>query len=183
MSKKNRPVFRIKRNDEEGEFEVTAGGVVLYRIVDKQLELLLMLNRGKYEDFGGTVDSKDINIIDTISREVNEESNGLIQGESIKSRIKDLPYILSKTSKYIIYILEANEYEEKLTSEQFGDKEIHDDIYRTVHWVPIVEFLNPETIKNKLNFRLRNKELFNCLKRLDPVAEQIDSNQKVIYLF
>ena len=193
--KKSRPVFYIKSNDtNENKIEITAGGVILYRIKDNELQLLLMTNRGKYEDLGGTSENKDKDILNTVAREVSEESNQLIDKKSILDRIKISDYILSKTSKYILFIIKANKYESELVSEQFGDKEIHDDIPRIIDWIPLSEFLNSETIKNKLNFRLKNRNIFEYLKKLDPNynndqsgsgSENISKNisNNIVYLF
>jgi len=198
---KSRPVFNIRSNDDE-DVVVSAGGVILYRINNNQLELLMMTNRGKYEDLGGTTDNRDKDIYDTIAREVWEESNELIDEKSIRSRIEAMALekdmIISKTSKYVLFIMKANSSEKKLTSEQFGDREIHDDIPRTVDWISIDEFLKKETIKDKLNFRLKNKNVFDYLRKLNPnqplvqplvqesVQEQSETpelNKNTVYLF
>lgn len=174
----DRKIFSITL--ENGEIaDITAGGVILYRIINNKVELLLATNRHKYEDLGGRTDNEDKDISNTISREVYEESNKLINKQSIlnriKSRIKRKDYILSKTSKYLLFIIPANHNESKLESKQFGDKEIHDNIPRTICWVPISEFLDPETIKNKLNFRLKNRNIFEYIKKLKTI-DNINNN-------
>ena len=186
MSKVNKnlkPIFLVKPyNDDYGSVEISGGGVILYRIKNDELQLLLMINRGKYEDLGGTSESKDKDIYQTVAREVCEESNELISKKSILSRIKESEYILSKTSKYILFIIKANKQESELSSEEFGEREIHDNIPRTVEWIPISEFLNSETIKNKLNFRLKNRNIFEYLKKLDP-GQQAPFQKRINYLF
>src|SRR4051794_7748616 len=122
MSKKNikqKPIFNITLKDSNEEIKISAGGVILYRInKNKNLELLLMTNRNKYEDLGGTSDIGDHDIYDTVSREVYEESNGLINKKSIMDRIQKSDFIVSKTCKYIIFIIEANQKEKTLESKQ-----------------------------------------------------------------
>lgn len=187
--KKSRKTFNIKPNDPNaGDVEVSAGGVILYRIEGNELQLLLMTNRGKYEDLGGTSESKDKDIFETVAREVSEESNKLINKGSILKRIKNSEYILSKTSKYILFIIKATKEESELVSEQFGDREIHDDIPRTIDWVPISKFLNSETIREKLNFRLKNRNIFEYLKKLDPNYNDLppqvpDKTKNLFFLF
>lgn len=162
---KKKPMFTIKYDDEN--VIVSAGGTILYRINNNQLELLLMTNRGKYEDLGGTADLTDIDIYHTVAREVFEESNGLINYNDILSRIKKSNFIVSKTSKYILFIIPANADEINLKTEDFGDREIHDNIPRTISWVPLSEFLNKNVIRDKLNFRLKNRNIFEYLKKLE----------------
>lgn len=188
--KKIKTVFYIKSENPNGiEIAVTAGGVILYRIQNNELQLLLMTNRGKYEDLGGTSESGDKNIYETVAREVSEESNGLVERKNILKRIKVSNYIYSKTSKYILFIIKADKDESELVSEQFGDRENHDNVPRTVDWVPLSVFLNSETIKNKLNFRLKNRNIFEYLKKLSPDSnfDQSRSNSisqaDVLYLF
>lgn len=186
-NKKDRRTFYVKSKDNTDDIEVTAGGVILYRIKNNELQLLLMTNRGKYEDLGGTSESQDKSIYETVAREISEESNGLINKESILKRIKKSDYIISKTAKYIIFIIKATKKESELTSKQFGNKEIHDNIERTIDWVPVSEFLNSDVIKNKINFRLKNRNIFEYLKKIDPNKKDINwinsSKLNEIYLF
>lgn len=165
------------------DFVIYAGGVLFYRIkpITNELEFLMMKNRGRYEDLGGRVDCKDKTIFDTIAREVEEESNNLITRESVFDRIKTMPYLHTKVSKYIIFVIKASEYEENLTSEMFGTREFHDNIERTAHWVSLSEFY--KFAKEKLiNFRLINRVVFDKLAELKSsikstgVGEEIDLN-------
>jgi hypothetical protein len=158
MTKITKPVFSHDGGD------VKAGGCLLYKFnKDNELYILLMKSREKFEDLGGTTDTKDKTILDTISREVYEESNKLISKESIKARIEKLTPIYIKTSKYLLYILEATEEEAKLKSELFGKLELHDNIKRTVHWMKYNR-IKDEDYQEKLNFRLKYYPVFNKLK-------------------
>jgi len=187
MPKRNRPSFKIKDPKSGEENDVTSGGVILYRIKNNSLQLLLSWSRGKYEDLGGTVDETDADIYHTISREVEEESNGLILAKDILTRIQTREPIYSKTSKYLAFIVKANDLESVLTSEQFGDKELHDNFERTIQWVPLIEFMNPVTIREKINFRLKNKYIFDALTALSPQPVETvpvgGSNKNANYLF
>jgi hypothetical protein len=163
MSKTKRKTFYHKDDEEK---PIRAGGVLLYKYVDDSIELLLITNRGLYEDIGGCVDNEDKDIYDTVSREVEEETNEVITYDAIKDRLYDADCVYSKGSKYIIYIVEATDEEASHHSDIFGNIEIHDNIKRTISWIPLKTFLNKDVIKYKLNFRIKNSYLFNKLKNL-----------------
>ena len=154
---------------------VSSGGVLLYRFINGEMELLLSDTRGLYEDLGGKVDDNDKNINSSISREVHEESNGLIDKKSIKARLLKNNPIYIKKSKYLLYILHATPKERTLKSEDFGNKEIHDDINRTIKWIPLDIFLSQKIIKHRLNWRLKNKKIFDALKEIK-IKSQLSKN-------
>ena len=158
-----RKTFFLNKDKEK---PITAGGVILYRFVKNNMELLLADSRGVYEDLGGCVDDNDKNIYDTVSREAYEESNKLLSKTKIKNRLKDAPSMYAPKSKYVVYIIEANHDESMLKCTDFGEKELHDDIFRKIRWIPLDTFLLPEIIKHKLNWRLKNTILFNNLKAI-----------------
>lgn len=161
--KTSNPTFYIDKNKEQ---PMKAGGVILYRFNKNSVEILLTESRGLLEDLGGCTDIKDKNIYHTVSREVDEESNSLIKKKDIMKRIKDAQWSYSSRSKYVIFLIKANEKEEKLKSSDFGKKELHDDIKRTISWMKIDDFLMNEVITHKINFRLKNRDLFNKLKAI-----------------
>jgi hypothetical protein len=164
MSKKkdDRPIFKINGQ------EVKAGGIIFYRYTDKSIDLLLINSERTIEDIGGCTEKGDIDIYYTVARVVEEESNNQFNKKKIIKRIKheSTEYIISQKSKYIIFILKATKSEEKLKKEDFGNKEIHDDIKRQIKWIPLDFFLKGDIIKNKLNWRLKNAILFNKLKEI-----------------
>ena len=151
--------------DTENEtYEITAGGAIFYKYdSDNRLQLLLMTNRNKYEDLGGCVDRTDETIYHTVAREVHEESNGQIS-QRIITRLRNSPFVVSQKSKYIVFFVAASEAESNLTGADFGDREIHDDFERTIDWIPVDVFLNKYTIRDKLNFRLKNRKVFELVK-------------------
>jgi hypothetical protein len=159
-----RPTFYFNNDEKQ---PITAGGVLFYKIVNNKMELLVIENRNVYEDFGGCTDEKDKDIYHTVSRETYEESNKIFKKKNIRDRIiKTDKYIYSPKSKYILFILKATDEEEELTTERFGSRELHDDIYRTVKWISIDKFLASNTIRFKMNFRLKNKYIFDMLKNI-----------------
>lgn len=153
--------------DDDDEKPLRAGGVIIYKY-DKEsnIELLLISSRGQYEDIGGCTDNIDEDIFETVSREVEEETNEVITYGEIIKRLHDATYVYSKSSKYIIYIVQATDEETNLESSEFGNKEIHDDISRTISWVPLSTILDKDIIRYKLNFRMKNTYLFDKLRSI-----------------
>lgn len=153
---------------------IRAGGVIIYRKTkDNNIDLLLIFSRGVYEDIGGRTDNNDDNIYDTVAREVEEETNKVITYDSIVDRLSDAKYVYFSQSKYIIFIVEATKKESKLDSEVFGDTEIHDNISRSIQWVPLDTILETSVIKYKLNYRMKNPHLFNKLKNIQKDLEEV----------
>ncbi len=108
----------------------------------------------------------DETVHDIISREAYEESNYLLDKDSIKKRLAESSSVYIPHSKYIVYLVKATDIESKLKTDDFGDKEIHDDIPRQVKWIPLTTFLNPNIIKHKVAMRLKHKNLFDMVKNL-----------------
>lgn len=177
--RKNQPEFYYSDNN----LPVKAGGVIFYHIDENNvLSLLLIKNRNKYEDFGGKTDSVDSCYQDTVAREVEEESNGYFKKDYILKEIKNKQPIYTKNSKYIIYFIELNEY---IDPTIFGDKEIYENIPRTVEWVRAIDLKKSKFIRSSLNFRLRFKDFFDKInsiidnihnKLLNEIENTIDDN-------
>ena len=162
--KDDRPTF-LYNNDPE--LEIRAGGAIFYKIDENSTVQFMMLNaRDKYEDFGGKTDLIDKSINHTIAREVDEESNHIFNKKDILKRIKQLVPCYTRTSKYQIYFIKLTEEESKLDVSVFGDKEIHDDIPRTVEYISIDNLKDKDFIKNKLCFRLKFKAFFKFVEEL-----------------
>jgi 8-oxo-dGTP pyrophosphatase MutT (NUDIX family) len=168
--------------DNDNEKPLRAGGVIIYRKTKEgKIELLLINSetRKKYEDIGGSTDEKDENIKMTIAREVEEETNKVISYGSMYRRLcENPPFIYSKNSKYIVYIIKASPTEEKLESELFGNREIHDDIPRVIDWLPLSTFLHKDTIAKEINYRLKNYNLFKKLESLEKPTKKKSSRIK-----
>jgi hypothetical protein len=159
--------FNISKYPLNEKQIVTSGGVLIYRFNQDEIELLMINSRGGYEDFGGKIDCYDKNIFKTVSRETYEESNNLIDKKQLESRLVNAPYIYVKNSKYVCFIVEATPEESNLTSYDFGDVELHDNIKRTVKWIPLSKLLTQEVIKYKLNWRLKSSALFSKLTEIN----------------
>lgn len=161
MSNKNRKVFYHNQDDTK---PVYAAGVIFYRIVKSELELLLITHNNKYEDIGGKIEQEDQDIIGTIHREVLEETNGIIDMTNIE--IDDKMSVYMVDSKYVVHIIKAPTDIQCLDKTDFGNLEIHSDIVRSIEWIKL-KSLTPTAIKHKLHFRLKSKELFAKLRTID----------------
>jgi hypothetical protein len=136
--------------------EVTAGGIVFY----KNNNLLMIRCNGKLEDFGGKADPKDMNIFETISREVDEESNNIFKKDELYKKIISKKVYISKKSKYLFIFVKVNK---DYNVEEFGNREIYENIPRTVEWVSIENFKDKEFVNENLAWRLRAKEFFKTI--------------------
>lgn len=158
-----RTIFYL--NNDCGK-EIKAGGIIFYKYINDEIYLLLIKSNNKYEDFGGKTDNSDQSICETIAREVEEESNKIFKKKNILKRIeKCTDYIYSSISKYLIYVIELSEEESNIDVNDFGEKEYHDNILRTVEYISLKEFMDKD-FQSKLNFRIRNYSLFNKLMSL-----------------
>lgn len=168
----DRPTFLFNNNND---MPVKAGGVIFYRFIDSDMELLLIENEGIYEDLGGRTDNKDNDIYETVAREVYEESNGKFKKAKVEKYIRNANnHTYVSRSKYIIFLIEASEKESKYTTADFGDREIHDNIPRKIKWISLELFLKQEIIRHKLNWRLKNKNLFDMLKKIKKSNETLN---------
>jgi len=138
-----RPTFSYLDNDN---MPIRAGGVIIYRKINNQIELLLIKkiigDSERYEDIGGKTDKKDADELETIAREACEETNSIICKEIIRKQLEYSKSFYNLKSKYVVYFVKANKYERKLKSDVFGNVEIHDDINRTIEWVPSEMIIN-----------------------------------------
>ncbi len=159
MKKKiiDRPTFYL--NDDISS-PVRAGGVLFYRYDDHQdkYHLLMIYSRNNYEDFGGCSDAQDKSIEDMVSREVEEESNGIFKKQYIYDLISKEKPVYIKYCKYVLYFIQINEIYDP---EIFGDKEICDGFDRTVEWIEYDDYKT-----KKINFRLNTHEVLNHMKKL-----------------
>ena len=96
---------------------IKAGGVLIYKKHNKQIKVLMIKTSYKdidrYEDIGGKTDHIDANELDTVSREVNEETNLIISEQIIKQQLQDInnKCLYIAHGKYILYFIHANSYE------------------------------------------------------------------------
>lgn len=141
----------------------SSGGVLLY---DSNLNFFMIHSSRGYEDFGGGIDKNDKNVYDCVAREAYEESNKIFNKSSIKKRIKKVVPVYNEKSKYFLFIIPMTKKEEKINVSEFGKMEEHDKIKRNVEKIPIQKLLSSDFIKNKLFFRLKNKNILKYLFNL-----------------
>jgi hypothetical protein len=159
-----RKVFNIEGNI------VSAGGIIYYQ----NNKLLMIRSRGKLEDFGGCVDTNDKNIWDTISREASEESNNIFKKAKVYNLINNKKPVINKASKYALLFVRTKK---KYVAEDFGSIELHDNIARTVEWVNIEKFKDPNFMRKNLAWRLRFGEFF---KKINNISIKYNKNEDAI---
>lgn len=120
---RGRPTFIINN------LQIRAGGVILYyKEHDKSISFLFIQCQDEVEPFGGKTDIIDKTLKDTVKREADEESNGIIKltDENL------IDWIYFPNSKYILFFVESKvKYDPIL----FGTKEFHENIVRSVEWM------------------------------------------------
>lgn len=156
---------------------VKAAGVIFTRKGIKFNSILMqeVTNKNYIQDFGGKVDDEDFNILETVSRELFEESNASIYYKNTKKflSINQLKRLISNNRYYILYLKQSKYLlffvnfpnTTKVNFNVSGKYEILDMIPRTVRWMPIKEFFNTQQEK-KLHARLDNKYVLNILEKL-----------------
>ena len=167
MHQNNRPTFYT----EDGQ-PIRAAGILCYvyhksfdeKIKDKKIWLFRNQNN-TFSDTGGKTDKVDKTIVDTAIRETVEETNGHLF--SSKHNFKICEKILKKeferqnpkplyvsNCKYLLYPLRLRYKNKFLSLKRFGNKEIHDDMEHSYHWLDkIPKNIHPRLygIRNTLN--------------------------------
>lgn len=166
MHQDNRPTFYTK----DGQ-PIRAAGILCYvyhksfneQIKDKKIWLFRNQNN-IYSDTGGKTDKTDKSIIDTAIRETVEETNGHLFSSKHNYKIceKILKHEFKRQNpnpiyvdncKYILYPLRLRYKNKFLSLKRFGDKEIHDDMEHSYHWLDkIPKNIHPRlyTIRNNI---------------------------------
>lgn len=92
------------------EYNISACGCMLYKIVNGELFLLLIAYENpawpKLDDFGGKVDIEDATPDHTMWREVAEETNGIITMESL-AQYENRRRFYCKSAKYQCTLIEV----------------------------------------------------------------------------
>ena len=142
---------------------IRAGGVLYYKKVGDSIKLLLIKRDDKdyYEDVGGKTSPEDKNVFDTVSREVDEETNKKMSYNVVMDQIKKAPSIYVKNCKYILFLVEATPEQQLFTTEDFSNLETHENISRTIHWVDVSIYMD-------------NKHEFNPRMKIDKLKEELN---------
>ncbi len=143
----NRPTFFLNSDNQP----IRAGGIIFYKIdpLTKQIKMLMQYTsridkntnkkRNVYEDIGGKTDENDKSIYDTITREIIEETNGIITKEIIKEHLDDEYHKINQGfyldhSKYYLILIEANKNIINIDRRAYGKVETNGKI-RQFHWI------------------------------------------------
>ncbi len=133
----NRPTFYFNNDSKK---PIRAGGILYFKRVNGKIFFLLIFNPWEkckcFEDIGGKTDIVDLTIQDTISREVYEETNNLIEINLTKKLMENHESHYIENSKYNLYLIEASEDIKKLNKHDFGLVENHTGWERTIEWIP-----------------------------------------------
>ena len=158
----DRPTFYYENKENN---EIRAGGIIYFRYNSKinDVEFLMIKCNDKYEDFGGKTDKIDMSIEETVAREAEEESNNIFKKENTMNSIGKCKIVYTRNSKYIVYLIKTNE---DYKCEEFGDKEIYENIPRTVEWISSSKLLDPEFINTKLHIRLKHKFFSTMINKI-----------------
>lgn len=142
---KKRPHFLINN------CPITAAGLLIIDYEKHKCLLQYIPEKNKYDDFGGKVDIKDNTIIDTIVREVYEESNKLIGSENNPIDFSKIYFCYMKKCKYLLAVIESKYINIDKNLKIYGKIETHTNINRLFKWVNIFKILSWE---KKVNRRL-----------------------------
>ena len=112
---------------------VKAAGMLIWTEVGGQRHTLFRKYKGKWTDLGGKTDKRDQTILDTVVREVCEETNhGLFGGEATEcaSKVRDIleskhdnEILYDAKCKYVLFVCRANPSLVKLPMSRFGNAE------------------------------------------------------------
>lgn len=176
--KKEKKIFYINNNESQ---PIMSAGLLIYKIENNKVKVLMSFSskRKKYEDIGGQIELTDKCLHSTINREVIEETNGVIKLTKQRTRQAEVDgdYYYNAKSKYVVFLVKATPYEEKLTDDIFGECENKDNLIRTISWKELNIFSD---IKN-INFRLITPTLFSKLKQLEPTLINIGYNNNTLF--
>ena len=149
-------IVKNLKSDDLFENSISACGCLFYKIIDNQVELLLIKYKDPswplLDDFGGVIDTTDISVHQAMVREVSEETNTVISESILNNLIQSTDNhskFYNNHSKYYVQLIKLDNDQYNDTT-IFGDFEENDKIYRTVKWYKFND------IKNNLSFRLKN---------------------------
>lgn len=147
-------------------YSISAGGCLFYKIINNKIKLLLIEYDDKtygLDDLGGKTDDIDNTPIETIAREVEEETNLVITKNMVNTMIINnhcMTFYNQYSRYFMILILVHDGFFPDDTI--FGTYEIHDNIKRKIKWFDYDE------CKPNLAYRLsKNNELISYLDRLN----------------
>lgn len=177
---KDRKVFYF---DNDKDKPILAGGVLLYNDNSVLVQKIPKGDSFVYEDFGGKVDFEDSSAIETISREWGEEINYGIKDKTTNEYLdnKELKKILQSgmkkkiyipTSKYFLILVELDLSKYSLDMDKIGNKEIHEDVTRTIEWITFQQFIDSH-FSHQLHPRLWGKKVLEMFGYKSEPEEEV----------
>ena len=136
---------------------INSGGALFYKRENNKLKLLIVENKGKYEDIGIQIDDTN-NICHLLGLAIEESTNGKIKNKDIIERLEKASYIYIARFKYIIYFIEATDNEKQLKKEDFN---------KSIGWITRENLCCSSAIKYKINYRLKTKLFFDKLIEIE----------------
>ena len=147
-----RPTFYYKNQ------EVKAAGILFY-VRNRESKFYLLRKHRNWSDIGGKTEPEDKNILDTILREVIEETNHVLLDPahtkeqamaSLRKLLKDtdLEIFYNKGAKYLMLRVEVPEHLYYMDNKRFGNVEHTTSQAHHYSWIKFV-------VRNKLHPRLR----------------------------
>ena len=140
---------------------INSCGAIFYKRENNKLKLLIVENKGKYEDIGIQIDDTN-NIFHLLGLAIEDCTNGKIKNKDIIERLEKASYIYIPRFKYIVYFIEATNNEKQLKKEDFYDKS-----NKSIGWITRDNLCCSSVIKYKINYRLKTKLFFDKLIHIE----------------
>lgn len=110
---------------------IAAIGVLFYIKINHEIKILYRYSNGYVGDIGGKIDIEDYTIVDTLMREVSEETNSKLFSNKHKKEDcikclfnimckKKYKVIFNKGRKYLLFIQELHPWINNLSLKRFG---------------------------------------------------------------
>ena len=144
-------------------YKIKAGGILFYKIINDVPEFLLIRESEFISDLGGKTEIYDDTIYDTIAREVNEETNSILDKETILKILYDNnKFFYVYKSKYLLFLIDFNKYCHKLNDIN-GKEFFWTNALNTIHKLnPRILAIKPKILQF-INKIIENKYLKNVI--------------------
>lgn len=158
-----RPTFKYKNQD------VKAGGILFF-VRNRDKKFYLLRKHKNWSDIGGKTEPTDNDILDTIVREVVEETNNVLLDPShnkqqatdaLRKLLDETPVLdifYNKGAKYVMLKVELPEHLYYMDNKRFGKTEETTSQDHYFSWINIVA---RQKLHPRLRFHLNYKNIFN----------------------
>lgn len=133
--------------------QIMSGGALFYRTDQNSLEFLVMKVGKKFCDLGGKTESSDIDIKATISREVEEETDGLFKRAEVLIQLQTAHFIYYPQCKYVLAFINCSAFQSGFDTPDFKKLENGTENMRTFSWIDGETLFDLKNIK-KLHPRI-----------------------------